>query len=80
MATLTRTIAARPREIAIPGQPALVLHIHGVDKAADRWESMAQGFYIARAGVPTPRSELTVDEREAVRSYMEANHPEHALL
>lgn len=69
-----------PRVIPIPGQPELVLHIHGADKAADRWEAMGQGFYIAKAGVPTPRSELTEVEREAVRAYLKEHHPEHAQL
>jgi hypothetical protein len=77
---MTTSTDKAPREIAIPGQPELLLHIHGADKAEDRWDAMGQGFYISRAGVPTPRAELTELEREAVRVYMEDNHPEHALL
>jgi hypothetical protein len=68
------------REKAIPGQPHLILHIHGADKAADRWEAMGQGFYISRAGKPTARADLTEVEREAVRVYMAEHHPEHAQL
>lgn len=69
-----------PREITIPGQPHLILHIHGADKAADRWEAMGQGFYVSRAGKPTARADLTDVERAAVRAYLEQHHPEHAQL
>lgn len=68
------------REFELPGHPRLKLRIYGLDKARELGEIMAQAVAILRDGVPTAPCDLEAGERAAVKSYLEAKHPEHATL
>lgn len=68
------------QELAVPGFPSLCLKVFGKENARGLEESMAQGFTIYKAKVPTARAELPGDERAAVESLIRAQFPEHARL
>lgn len=75
-----RTTEVQRREFDIPGFPALRLHLYGNDVARTATESRAQGYFVTKHKVATPRADLLIVERNAVSSFLCINHPEHAQI
>lgn len=76
-----KTTSIPRREAPVPGYPALLLTIYGVDKADKPLrQGMEQGYFVSRNGVAVARADLSVEERAAVQAYLVEHHPEHAKL
>jgi hypothetical protein len=60
--------------------PGLTLTIYGRVKAVTQPEKLQQGYYVAKGGIPIPRSELYRDERDAIEKILHERYPEHANL
>lgn len=58
----------------------LCVWVYGVKHANNLTETMGQGYCAVVHGKPTPRSELPLELRKLVESYMTENWPEHAKI
>jgi hypothetical protein len=41
---------------------------------------MAQAYYVSVNGTPTPRSDLTQEQRDAVQQLLQEKYPQHACI
>lgn len=67
-------------DLHAPGVPPLTLVVYGVKCARDITEDMQQAYYVMVGNNPTPRSDLTPEQKSLVVDYLVAQWPEHALI
>lgn len=78
--TMTSATKVASRDVDVPGFPGLAIRIYGEVKSATLTQAQEQGYYVTLSGATKARSELSDEQRTAVKAYLEANFPEHAKI